>query len=51
MVTTIKVGNEPYAIAVDSATDMAFISNMSGPSPTVIDGRTLTVSTPVGAAR
>ncbi len=54
VVATIKVGNEPYAIAVDSAMGMVFVANMTGPSsgpgPTVIDGRTLTVIPPVGSA-
>src|SRR5580700_5235366 len=54
VVATIKVGTEPYAIAVDSATDIVFVANMAGPitgpSPIVIDGRTLTVSTPAGSA-
>jgi YVTN family beta-propeller protein len=53
-VATIKAGNEPYAIAVDSATDIVFVANMggpiTGPGPIVIDGRTLTVSTPAGSA-
>ena len=54
VIVTIKVGNEPYAIAVDSATGMVYVANMtvpiSGPGPTVIDGRTLTVVPPVGSA-
>jgi YVTN family beta-propeller protein len=54
VVATIRVGNEPYAIAVDSATAMVFVANMAGPiagpGPIVIDGRTLTVSTPAGSA-
>jgi YVTN family beta-propeller protein len=58
VIATIKVGNRPYAIAVDSATHMVFVANMPAPvagpvtasGPTVIDGRTLTVSTPVGSA-
>jgi YVTN family beta-propeller protein len=58
LIATIKVGNRPYAIAVDSATNMLFVANMAGSvagpitgsGPTVIDGRTLAVSTPVDSA-
>ena len=42
--TTIKTGNGPYAIAVDSATHTAFVTNMAGTGLTEIDGQTLSTS-------
>jgi YVTN family beta-propeller protein len=38
---TVKTGSGPYAIAVSSATDKAFVENLVGGTITVIDGKTL----------
>jgi YVTN family beta-propeller protein len=39
VIATMPAGNGPYAIAVDTAANKAYVSNMGKDSPTVIDGR------------
>jgi DNA-binding beta-propeller fold protein YncE len=39
--TTVKAGNGPYAIAVDTANNKAYVANLAGENLTVIDGNTL----------
>jgi DNA-binding beta-propeller fold protein YncE len=39
VIATMPAGNGPYAIAVDTATNKAYVSNMGKDSLTVIDGR------------
>jgi YVTN family beta-propeller protein len=39
VIATIATGNGPYAIAVDTATNKAYVSTMAGNHLTVIDGR------------
>jgi YVTN family beta-propeller protein len=45
---TVQAGNGPYAIAVDTAANRIYLTNIAGDHLTVIDGRTLT-ATPVAA--
>jgi DNA-binding beta-propeller fold protein YncE len=42
VIATIATGNGPYAIAVDTAANKAYVSNMGKNSLTVIDGRQAT---------
>jgi len=39
VIATIATGNGPYAIAVDTAANKAYVSNMEKNSLTVIDGK------------
>jgi DNA-binding beta-propeller fold protein YncE len=42
VIRTIATGNGPYAIAVDTAANKAYVSNMGKDGLTVIDGRLAT---------
>ena len=37
----IQVGDGPYAIAIDTANNKAYVANLTGENLTVIDGNTL----------
>jgi YVTN family beta-propeller protein len=43
VVSTVKTGKAPYAIAVDRETNKAYVATMTG-GVTVIDGNTLTAT-------
>ena len=49
VVTTLKISSGPFAMAADDVTGKVFVNNLAGPSPAIIDGRTLTVSSAVAA--
>jgi DNA-binding beta-propeller fold protein YncE len=42
VIATMATGNGPYAIAVDTAANKAYVSNMGKNTLTVIDGRQAT---------
>ncbi len=44
VIATVPTGNGPYAIAVDAASNKAFVSNMGKNHLTVIDGRRITTT-------
>ena len=49
VIATIPVGTNPYAVALNTVTNKAYIANSTGNSVTVIDGTTLSTATvPVG---
>jgi YVTN family beta-propeller protein len=49
VIATIPVGTHPYAVALNTVTNKAYIANYNGNSVTVIDGTTLSTATvPVG---
>ena len=50
VIATIPVGTHPYAVALNTVTNKAYIANYTSNSVTVIDGTTLSTATvPVGS--
>jgi len=49
VLTTVKTGKAPYAIAVDRETNKAYVATMAG-GVSVIDGNTLTATPAIPAA-
>jgi YVTN family beta-propeller protein len=46
---TLKVDGGPFSMAADDVTGKIFVNDLAGASPTVIDGRKLTMPTAVSA--